>query len=207
MIKIEDIEFFDRDEPVTTIKGHIPRQVGSDYLRKLLMCYSKKKTRARFPEGVRQAEKGELGLILSTYTTTPYSTGVATSKIIMINRSGEKIGTTESCAMFSDFEPTPEWRAIYKDFFFKETLPFIATVEYIPRSMEYYMGCDYHPNVNSRSVSNCWLKLRPINKPNITFSHNLEEEIFCGIKHLDVKLGKAYTFHLPAWKIKKYKLI
>jgi len=86
MIKIEEIEFFDRDEPVTTIKGYIPRQVGSDYAKKLLMCYCKKKTRARFPTGVRQAEKGELGLIVGTYTTSNKYSGDTTEKLIMINR-------------------------------------------------------------------------------------------------------------------------
>ena len=204
MIKIEEIEFFDRDEPVTTIKGHIPRQVGSDYAKKLLMCYSKKKTRARFPAGVRQAEKGELGLIVGTYTTSNNYSGATTEKLIMINREGEKIGTTESCAMFSDFEPKDEWHEIYKDYFFKETMPLIATVTYIPKTMQHYI--DDYPNISSRSVYNCWLKLKPINK-DITFSHNLQEEMFCGIQRFDVKLGNAYTFHLPLWKVKKHKLI
>jgi len=204
MIKIEEIEFFDSDEPVTTIKGHIPRQVGSDYAKKLLMCYSKKKTRAIFPAGVRQADKGEIGLIVGTYVSTNKYSGIATNKIIMINKAGEKIGTTESCAMFSDFEPKPEWHEIYKDYFFKETLPIIATVVFIPKTMQYYI--EDNSKLSPRATYNCWLKLKPINK-DITFSHNLEEEIFCGIKHLDVKLGNSYTFHLPIWKIKKNNLL
>ena len=207
MIKVEEIEFFDRDEPVTTIKGHIPRQLGSDYAKKLLMCYSKKKTRAKFPEGVRQAYKGEIGLIVGTYTATNNYSGSTTNKIIMINQSGEKIGTTESCAMFSDFVPKPKWNKIYKDYFFKETLPFVAIVTYIPKTMQYYIESNTgQGSLNVRATSNCWLKLRPLNK-DLTFSHNLEDEIFCGFKHLDVKVGNAYTFHLPLWKIKKHKLL
>ena len=204
MLKIEEIEFFDSDEPVTTIKGHVSRQVGSDYAKKMFMCYSKKKTRAIFPVGVRQADKGEIGLIVGTYVSTNKYSGVATNKIIMINREGEKIGTTGSCAMFSDFEPKDEWREIYKDYFFMETIPLIATVTYIPKTMQHYI--DGYPDISSRSAHNCWLKLKPINK-DITFSHSLQEEMFCGIQHLDVKLGNAYTFHLPLWKVKKHNLI
>ena len=204
MIKIEEIEFFDRDEPVTTIKGHVSRQVGSDYAKKMFMCYSKKKTRARFPAGVRQADKGEIGLIVGTYVSTNKYSGIATNKIIMINKEGEKIGTTVSCGMFSDFEPKDEWHEIYKDYFFKETMPLIATVTYIPKTTQYYI--DDNLNLSLRSAHNCWLKLRPISK-DLVFSHSLEEEIFCGIQHLDIKLGNAYTFHLPLWKVKKHKLI